>query len=79
MRVENFPTRYAMQKGISENISHMQSFKFLGSEKIVADHFMLDPTVTEIQHFKLTMANQDVYYHFRLNADGKIRLILSED
>jgi D-alanyl-D-alanine carboxypeptidase len=67
------------RKSIFENLSQLRSFKFLGREVVVADHFMLDPKITAIQHFRLEMTNRNVYYHFRCNAAGEIALILSED
>ena len=67
------------RKGISDNLSQLSSFKFLGREAVVADHFLLDPKITEIQHFKLEMERRNVYYHFRCNAAGEIAMILSED
>ncbi len=63
----------------AENLKLMKSFAYLGNEKITTDHFIPDPNATEIFHYKMTLANKTVYYHFRINKDGKIGWIIFED
>jgi D-alanyl-D-alanine carboxypeptidase len=67
------------RKQIAENLKEMKNFTFLGKEKITADHFVLDPTLVEIFHYKMTLANRTVYYHFRFNKDGKVGWIVLEE
>lgn len=69
----------AFRKQLGENLKQMKSFAYLGNEKITADHFMLDPTAFEFFRYKMTLANKTVYYHFRMNKDGKIGWIVFED
>lgn len=69
----------AFRKQLAENLGWMKSFAFLGSEKITADHFMLDPTLTEIFHYRMTLTDKNVYYHFRLDSTQKIGWIVFEE
>lgn len=69
----------AFRKQLTENLSQMKSFVFLGSEKITNDHFMLDATAAELFHYKMTLAGKDVFYHFRMNKEAKIGWIVFED
>ncbi len=68
-----------LRRQLAENLKQMKSFAFLGIEKITADHFILDPTLIEIFHYKMTLANKTVYYHLRINKEGKIGWIVFED
>lgn len=63
----------------AENLKLMKSFAYLGYEKITDDHFVPDPNAAELFHYKMTLANKTVYYHFRINKDGKIGWIIFED
>jgi len=69
----------AFRKQLAENLKQMKSFAYLGSEKITADHFVLDPAAFEFSRYKMRLADRDVYYHFRMNKDGKIGWIIFED
>jgi D-alanyl-D-alanine carboxypeptidase len=71
------PTTFRRQLG--ENLKQMRAFTFLGKEKITPDYFVLDPTLTEIFYYKMTLANRTVYYHFRFNKDGKVGWIVYEE
>lgn len=77
----NFASKVSetFRKQLADNLKEMRSFVFLGNERIGADHFMLDPTAAEFLHFKMTLANRTVYYHFRMNKEGKIGWIVFED
>lgn len=82
---ENLATNYAskisetFRQQLAENLKQMKFFAYLGSEKITADHFMLDPTAAEFFRYKMTLANKTVYYHFRINKEGKIGWINFEE
>lgn len=82
---EMFSANYAsrvpesFRKQLAENLKQMKSFAFLGNEKIGEDHFMLDATAAEFFRYKMTLANKTVYYHFRMNKEGKIGWIVFED
>lgn len=67
------------RKQTAENLKQMKSFAYLGSEKVTTDHFIPDPTAAEIFHYKMTLADKTVYYHFRMNKEGKIGWIMYED
>lgn len=67
------------RKQVSEDLRQMKSFAFLGAEQITRDHFVLDPTLTEIYHYKMTLPGKTVYYHFRLDKEQKIGWIVRED
>ena len=69
----------AFRKQLAENLKQMKTFAFLGQEKITADHFVLDPTLVEVFHYKMTLASRTVYYHFRLNREGKAGFIVAEE
>lgn len=69
----------AFRKQLAENLRSMRSFAYLGAEKIGSDHFMLDVTASEFVRFKMTLAKRDVFYHFRMNKEGKIGWIVFED
>ncbi len=69
----------AFRKQLAENLKLMKSFAYLGNEKIGKDHFMLDGAATEFFRYKMTLAGKAVYYHFRMNKDGKIGWIIFED
>lgn len=69
----------AFRKQLAENLKLMRSFAYLGRETIGGDHFMLDPTAAEFLRYKMTLANKTVYYHFRMNKEGKIGWIVFED
>lgn len=69
----------AFRKQLAENLKSMKSFAYLGTEKIGSDHFMLDVTASEFVRFKMTLAKKDVFYHFRMNKEGKIGWIVFED
>lgn len=64
---------------LAENLKQMKSFVYLGSEPVTADHFILDPTLVDIQHYKMTLSNRTVYYHFRIDKNQKIGWIVFED
>ena len=51
----------------------------LGKEKITAEHFVLDPTLTEVFYYKMTVPDKIFYYHFRVGKDGKIGFIVTEE
>jgi hypothetical protein len=67
------------RKQTSENLKQMKSFAYLGKERITAEHFVIDPTLTEVFYYKMTLSNKIFYYHFRINKDGKIGFIVTED
>ncbi|MEK7723454.1 MAG: hypothetical protein AAB336_03830, partial [Acidobacteriota bacterium] len=67
------------RKQLADNLKQMKSFAYLGNEKIGENHFMLDPLATEFFRYKMTLAKREVYYHFRMNKDGKIGWIIFED
>lgn len=77
----NFATRMpdAFRKQLAENLKQMKSFAYLGNEKIGKNHFMLDPLASEFFRYRMTLASKTVYYHFRMNKDGKIGWIIFED
>ena len=69
----------AFRQRTTENLKQLKSFTYLGKEKITPDHFILDPTLTEVFYCKMTLAHKTVYYHFRMNKEGKIVWIMYED
>lgn len=69
----------AIRTQLSDNLKQMRSFAYLGSEKIGENHFILDPAAAEFQRFKMVLATKTIYYHFRMNRDGKIGWIIFED
>lgn len=77
----NFAARVsaAFRKQLGENLKQMKSFIHLGREKITADHFMLDATAAEFIRYKMTLPNKKVYYYFRMNKEGNIGWIVSEE
>lgn len=77
----NFASRMpeAFRKQLAENLSQMKSFAYIGNEKIGKDHFMLDPAAAEFFRYKMTLANKTVYYHYRMNKDGKVGWIIFEE
>lgn len=81
---EMLSTNYAskinedFRRRLGENLKQMKSFAYLGKEKITADHFMLD-TTAEIFHYKMTLSNKTVYYHFRMNKEGRIGWITFDE
>ena len=81
MLAANYASRVpaTFRQQLAANLKQMKSFAFLGKEKITADHFILDPTLIEIFHYKMTLANKTVYYHLRFNKDGRIGWIVFED
>lgn len=77
----NFATRMpeAFRKQLADNLSQMKSFAYIGQERIGKDHFMLDPAAAEFFRYKMKLANKTVYYHFRMNKDGKVGWIIFEE
>lgn len=77
----NFASRMpeAFRKQFAENLKQMKSFFYIGNEKIGEDHFMLDAAASEFFRYKMSLTNKTVYYHFRVNKDGKIGWIIFED
>ncbi len=77
----NFATKMpdAFRKQLAENLKQMRSFAYIGNEKIGENHFMLDPQASEFFRYKMTLASKTVYYHFRMNKDGRIGWIIFED
>ncbi|MEO8073219.1 MAG: serine hydrolase domain-containing protein [Acidobacteriota bacterium] len=69
----------SFRKQLSENLKQMKSFAYLGKEKITAEHFVLDPTLMEVFYYKMTLSDKIFYYHFRINKDGKIGFIVTEE
>ena len=67
------------RRQLGENLKRMKSFVYLGTEKITADHFVLDPAATEFSRYKMTLTDKTVYYHFRMNKDGKVGWIIFEE
>ena len=67
------------RKQTAENLKQMKSFVYLGNEKVTTNHFIPDPMAAEIFHYKMTLANKTVFYHFRMNKDGKIGWVIFED
>lgn len=67
------------RKQTGENLQKMKSFAYLGKEKITPEHFVLDPTLTEMFYYKMSLADKTVYYHFRVNKDGKVGFIIAEE
>ncbi len=67
------------RKQLAENIKEMKSFVYLGNEKISTEHFMLDPAAVEFRRYKMALTSKTVFYHFRMNNDGKIGWIVFED
>lgn len=82
---ESLSTSYAarisenFRRQTGENLKQMKSFDYLGSEKITAEHFVLDPTLTKVFYYKMMLPDKIFYYHFRVNKDGKIGFIVTED
>ncbi len=77
----NFASRMpeAFRKQLGENLKQMKAFAYIGNEKIGENHFMLDAAASEFFRYKMTLANKTVYYHFRMNGDGKIGWIIFEE
>jgi D-alanyl-D-alanine carboxypeptidase len=77
----NFASKVSetFRKQLGENLKQMKSFAYIGNEKIGENHFMLDPNAAEFFRYKMTLANKTVYYHFRMNKDGKIGWIIFEE
>ncbi|MEQ1646180.1 MAG: hypothetical protein ABL959_22200, partial [Pyrinomonadaceae bacterium] len=77
----NFAARVSevFRKQLGDNLKQMKSFSYLGSEKITTDHFMLDATADEFVRYRMTLAGKSVYYYFRMNKEGKIGWIVSEE
>ncbi len=69
----------AFRKQLGDNLKQMRSFVYLGSEKITADHFMLDATADEFVRYRMTLASKSVYYYFRMNKERKIGWIVFEE
>ena len=69
----------AFRKQTGENLKQMKSFAFLGKEKITLEHFVLDPTLVEVFYYKMTLTDKTIYYHFRVNKDGKVGFIIAEE
>jgi CubicO group peptidase (beta-lactamase class C family) len=69
----------AFRQQLRDNLKQMKSFAYLGHEKIGANHFMLDPNASEFLRYKMTLTNKTVYYHFRMNKDGKIGWVTFEE
>ncbi len=67
------------RRQLADNLKQMNAFAYLGKERITADHFILDPTLIEIFHYKMMLANHNVYYHFRVNKNEKVGWIMFED
>ncbi len=67
------------RKQLGENLKQMRAFTYLGKETITSDHFVLDPILVEVFHYKMTLAHGTVYYHFRMNKEGKVGWIVFED
>ena len=77
----NFASKVSenFRKQLAENLKQMKSFAYLGTEKITADHFVLDPLAVKFIRYKMMLPDKTVYYHFRMNKDGKIGWIIPED
>ncbi|MFN0140489.1 MAG: serine hydrolase domain-containing protein [Pyrinomonadaceae bacterium] len=77
----NFASRMpeTFRKQLGENLKQMKAFAYIGNEKIGENHFMLDAAAAEFFRYKMTLANKTVYYHFRMNKDGKIGWIIFEE
>lgn len=69
----------AFIKQLDENLKQMKSFAYLGTEKIGPSHFMLDAAAAEFVRYKMVLPDKTVYYHFRMNKDGKIGWIIFEE
>lgn len=69
----------AFRKQLADNLSQMKSFAYIGNEKIGKDHFMLDPVAAEFFRYRMTLADKTVYYHFRMNNDGRVGWIIFEE
>ncbi|MBS1793023.1 MAG: beta-lactamase family protein [Acidobacteria bacterium] len=63
----------------NENLDRMKSFVYLGREKITPDHFVLDPTLTDVFYYRMTLADRDFYYHFRVDKNSRVGFIVTED
>lgn len=63
----------------TENLKQMKSFLYLGKEKFSSEHFVLDPTLTEIFYYKMILPDKNIYYHFRVDKDGKVGFIVMEN
>ena len=81
MMSANFAAKVSesFRKQLSANLKQMKTFAYLGKEKITADHFVLDPDASEFFRYKMTLPDKTIYYHFRMNKDGKIGWIIPED
>ncbi len=81
MLAANYASRIpaTFRQQLAENLNQMKTFAYLGKEKITPDHFILDPTLAEIFHYKMMLANKTVYYHLRITKEGKIGWIVFED
>ncbi|MGB7201424.1 MAG: serine hydrolase domain-containing protein [Pyrinomonadaceae bacterium] len=69
----------AFRKQLGENLKQMKSFAYIGNEKIGENHFMLEVAAAEFFRYKMKLVNKTVYYHFRMNKDGKIGWIIFEE
>ena len=67
------------RKQTAANLQQIVKFSFLGREKITNDSFVLDPTLSEVYHYKMQLQKSSVYYHFRMDKDGKIGWIVFEE
>jgi D-alanyl-D-alanine carboxypeptidase len=74
---KNISETFRKQSG--ENLKQMKSFAYLGNERVTTNHFIPDPTAAEIFHYKMTLAGKVVFYHFRMDNEGKISWIAFED
>lgn len=69
----------AFRKQLTANLAAMQSFKFLGKETITPDHFMLDGNAAAFFRYRMTMPDRTVFYYFRIDKQGKIGWISTEE
>lgn len=77
----NFASKVSetFRRQLGENLKQMKAFAYLGSEKIGENHFILDAAASEFFRYRMMLANKTVYYHFRMNKDGKIGWIIFEE
>lgn len=67
------------RRRVEADLKNMKSFRFLATEKIGQEHFVLDPALTTMHYFRLTTSAGPVFYHFRMDKNGKVGFIIAEN
>lgn len=69
----------SLREQTANNLKAFKSFSFLGKEKLGAEHFLLDSNIIEAVFYKMVTSNRNVYYTFRLDKNGKVAFILTDE